>query len=92
MKISKDDWEFIKFARSVFNRGHYPDGHKVFETYQRVLEHEIKAGTVRSLQGRNPGCMTCVRESVFTLWDMVSPIMNEIEKDEKPERDKQGKP
>lgn len=79
MKINSDDITFIKEAKEIIDRGHYPSGEKAVELYKRVFEKEIGEG---KMQGNlSPKCGSCIRKSVNEVYKKLEDLEKELEQE-----------
>lgn len=77
MKITDEDIAFIRNAKEIIDRGHYPSGEKAVELYKRVFEKEIGEG---KMQGNlSPKCGSCIRKSVNEVYKKLEDLEKQLE-------------
>jgi hypothetical protein len=69
MKITSEDIEWFKKAHNIIAEGHYPDGKKAINLYNKIFEEEIKQGKMRG--NLSPGCGGCIREAVNKTYEAI---------------------
>ena len=82
MILTDEDIEYIKFARSVLNKAHYPSSEKVTEVYNRVY---ADSSTFKKLS--NTSCGSCIRQRVMKMYNDMEDVLKKMEK--KNETDKE---
>lgn len=74
MILTDEDIEYIKFARSVLNKAHYPSSEKVTEVYNRVYSD---SSTFKKLS--NTSCGSCIRQRVMKMYNDMENVLKKME-------------
>lgn len=74
MILTDEDIEYIKFARSVLNKAHYPSSEKVTEVYNRVYSD---SNTFKPLS--NTSCGSCIRQRVMKMYNDMEDVLKKME-------------
>ena len=74
MILTDEDIEYIKFARSVLNKAHYPSSEKVTEVYNRVY---ADSNTFKKLS--NTSCGSCIRQRVMKMYNDMEDVLKKME-------------
>ena len=74
MILTDEDIEYIKFARSVLNKAHYPSSEKVTEVYNRVYSD---SSTFKKLS--NTSCGSCIRQRVMKMYTDMENVLKKME-------------
>lgn len=77
MILTDEDIEYIKFAKSVLNKAHYPSSEKVTEVYNRVYSD---SKTFKLLS--NTSCGSCIRQRVMKMYNDMENVLRKMEKDD----------
>lgn len=75
MILTDEDIEYIRFARSVLNKAHYPSSEKVTEVYNRVYSD---SSTFKKLS--NTSCGSCIRQRVMKMYNDMEDVLKKMEK------------
>ena len=83
MILTDEDIEYIRFARRVLNKAHYPSSEKVTEVYNRVYSD---SSTFKKLS--NTSCGSCIRQRVMKMYNDMENVLKKMEH-KKDETDKE---
>ena len=82
MILTDEDIEYIKFARSVLNKAHYPSSEKVTEVYNRVYSD---SNTFKKLS--NTSCGSCIRQRVMKMFNDMENVLKKMENKNETEKE-----
>ena len=82
MILTDEDIEYIRFARSVLNKAHYPSSEKVTEVYNRVYSD---SSTFKKLS--NTSCGSCIRQRVMKMYNDMEDVLKKMEKKDGTEKE-----
>ena len=74
MILTDEDIEYIRFARSVLNKAHYPSSEKVTEVYNKVYSD---SKTFKPLS--NTSCGSCIRQRVMKMYNDMEDVLKKME-------------